>query len=74
MLIELTPRYLVEFANLNTSHVNVNLILHMVNGGIHLNLNTSHVNVNQDLPTKQKSEKEYLNTSHVNVNRITKAY
>ena len=31
---------------LNTSHVNVNLLLNSLKGTIQANLNTSHVNVN----------------------------
>ena len=39
---------IMNILNLNTSHVNVNLILEVLQSSLMEYLNTSHVNVNQE--------------------------
>ena len=55
---------------LNTSHVNVNLVLVGCQEVVWLHLNTSHVNVNLLLIVSIMILQKYLNTSHVNVNHL----
>ena len=59
---------IMNILNLNTSHVNVNLILEVLQSSLMEYLNTSHVNVNQGGADRLLLFIYYLNTSHVNVN------
>ena len=66
----MVKRNLVIF-HLNTSHVNVNLLVIIKLEYWNTYLNTSHVNVNPLMQLQFVMILQNLNTSHVNVNRVS---
>ena len=62
-----------RYSNLNTSHVNVQLLDNNSLNGVYFNLNTSHVNVQQTYGAIVYQEQTNLNTSHVNVQQTDRS-